>query len=104
MPPFAQSLRQAQSSILEILKLPAPRCRESSRQGKGLFVVVRSLTHAASCGECARYSCSIYASLLSYFNNIFYFNFFYLLIKLFVVFLSCFFSNFGTVMQRSHIV
>jgi hypothetical protein len=40
------------------LKLPAPRCRESSRQGKGLFVVVRSLTHAASCGECARYSCS----------------------------------------------
>src|SRR4030043_702538 len=43
----------------ELLKLPAPRCRESSRQGKGLFVVVRSLTHAASCGECARYSCSI---------------------------------------------
>src|SRR4030042_65080 len=42
----------------ELLKLPAPRCRESSRQGKGLFVVVRSLTHAASCGECARYSCS----------------------------------------------
>src|SRR4030043_2206825 len=49
-----------------LLKLPAPRCRESSRQGKGLFVVVRSLTHAASRGECARYSCSTKDSRLYY--------------------------------------
>ena len=56
-----QQINQPQAAEIfknKQLKLPAPRCRESSRQGKGLFVVVRSLTHAASCGECARYSCS----------------------------------------------
>jgi len=37
------------------LKLPSPRCRESSMQGKCLFIVVRSLIHAASRVECARY-------------------------------------------------
>ena len=35
-------------------RFPAPLCRESSMQGKRLFIVVRSLTHAASYGECAR--------------------------------------------------
>jgi putative PIN family toxin of toxin-antitoxin system len=39
------------------LKLPAPRCRESSMQGKCPLIVVRSLTHAASCGEFARCPC-----------------------------------------------
>ena len=42
------------AEIFGQLKLPAQRCRESSRQGKCLLFEVRSLTHAASCGEFAR--------------------------------------------------
>ncbi len=44
--------------IIHSLKLPAPRCRESSMQGNLLFFEVLSPTHAASCGECADCPCS----------------------------------------------